>query len=71
MLSRPVEPHPVKKIRPPRLSRPATSSAMPAARPDSTNARYARTMSSSTSNNRRSAAAVSSAAVSLRQAVTG
>ena len=71
MLSRPVEPQPVKKIRPPRLRRPASSAAMPAARPDATNARNARTTSSSTSKSRRSAAAVSRAAVSLRSAVTG
>jgi hypothetical protein len=71
MLSRPVEPQPVKKILPPRLSRPATSTAMPAARPDSTNVRNARTTSSSTSKSRRNAAAVSRAAVSLRLTVTG
>ena len=72
MLSRPVEPQPVKKTLPPffndaqhgvlRCSR---------ARPDSANSRYLRTTSPSTSNSRPRAALTSRLAVSLRLAVTG
>ncbi len=48
MLSRPVEPQPVKKIRPPDFNARNTASLITAARPDSTNSRYFATTSPST-----------------------
>src|SRR6185295_5058677 len=56
MLSRPVEPQPVKKIFPPLRRDERTASRMSFARPDSTNSRYFRTISSSASNSSLSAA---------------
>src|ERR1051325_10252519 len=71
MLSRPVEPQPVKKTFPPLLSAANSVSAICRARPDSANSRYFRTTSSSTSNSSFNPAAMSRFAVSLRWAVTG
>ena len=71
MLSRPVEPHPVKKSFPPLFNARSTVSAMPCARPDSTNSRYLRTTSPSKSNSKPRAAATSFFATSLRLAVMG
>ncbi len=71
MLKRPVEPQPVKKIRPPFFSERKTVSLISPALPDSTNSRNFFTTSSSTSNSNFNAAAISCFATSLKLAVTG
>jgi len=71
MLSRPVEPQPVKKIRPPRLSVAKTSAAMGSSTPAAARLRYFATTSASASNKRSREAAMSAPATSLNLAVTG
>ena len=71
MLSRPVDPQPVKKRFPPLRRHFSTAAWIPAARPESANSRYLRRTSASTANNNRNPAARSPPAVSLKGAVTG
>jgi hypothetical protein len=71
MLNRPVEPQPVKKIRPPLFNERKTASLICPALPDSTNSRNSRMTSSSASKSNFNAAAVSCFANSLKLAVMG
>ena len=71
MLNRPVEPQPVKKMRPSFSSASTSVSLICVARPEATNSRNLRSTSASTSNSSLSAAAMSRSATSLKFAVTG